>query len=178
VAARAGADAKLRALADALADVLRAANVASGEPGLETVANSAVGTLYWHVEQAHRLVLTRVSGGNRADGDRLHELWSDNLEDTSWNVQVLANEKRAASVVVSVAADGDTATITLPGGADCEAGRIAGSGVFWVADEVGEVIARAPAWPGVGRALADHYELPSDTAVVVEYAGTVAEGQR
>lgn len=74
------------------------------------------------------------------------------------------------SVLVTVAADGDTAVVDLPGGLTCQAGRVADSGLYWVADEVGTVVAHSPFWPEVGHILARAYGYLTDIAVVVEYA--------
>jgi hypothetical protein len=63
--------------------------------------------------------------------------------------------------------------VTLPGdGTLYEAGRVSGdSDLFWVTDDTGDVIGHVvPAWPAVGRTLADYAGLhETDAPVVVEY---------
>lgn len=163
-------DAALRALADELGHLLYVMNIVSGGPAedLRQVAHSGEARPFWHVEQAHILLLTQLTG-DPADGQRLHDLWSGTLEDTAWNQRILADQKRARRVLVTVAADGDTATIDLPDGPRCHAGRVADSGLFWVADTLGTVIGHSSAWPGLGRVAANAYAVPHDIAVVVEY---------
>lgn len=162
-------DKVLRTLADQFGQLLYVLNVVGDDLPGRDLAWSEEGKPYWHAERAHTAVLT-VLTGNAEDGRRLHDLWSDCQEDTAWNLKTLAEQKRAESVIVTVAADGNTAKVVLPGGLDCDAGRVAETGLFWVADEVGDVIGHDPAWPGIGRKLADHYRYPDNTVVLVEYA--------
>jgi hypothetical protein len=144
-------------------------NQVSVNEGLRYLGSDAKGTPQGHIRQAHRAVLTLLTGSPE-DAEALDDLWAENFEDTTWNREVLARQKRAASVIVTVAADGDTATVVLPGGLDCKAGRVGGdSGLFWVADEMGDVIGRSPTWLGVGELLAKHYGYPPE-AVELEYA--------
>lgn len=160
----------LTLLADECGWLLYVLNVASGNRDIGWVASSRDDTAYGHAERAHTAVLTLLAD-NAEDGRRLHELWSGNQEPTAHNLRVLTEEKRAAAVIVTVAADGDTATITLPDEANLHtAGRVQDEGLLWVADPSSEVIGHNSAWIGIGELLVRHYEYPTDTAVIVEYA--------
>lgn len=165
-------DRLLRTLADELARLLFMLNVASGGPGMWWLASSEPDTPYWHVERAHIAVLTLLTG-DHGDAVRLHDLWSDNHADTAWNLRVLADQKRAESVVMTVAADGNTATIALPDGREGTAGRVgAAVGTVWVNDtETGTIVGHAPAWAEAGALLAArHGYHPNTTPVIVDYA--------
>jgi hypothetical protein len=165
----------LEVLADEFGWLLYVANMVSAHDSIWSVTSDVEGRPYWHVQRAHIAVLTLLTG-SEDDGERLHELWAGNQADTAHNRKVLAEEKRANSVIVTVAADGNTATVVLPGGLDCEAGRVGDdSGLFWVADEMGDVIGHSPAWLGVGELLAKHYGYPPE-AVELEYAETEPTG--
>lgn len=160
----------LSLLADEWGRLLHVLNVASGHPDLHWVATSSADSVYGHAEGAHIAVLTLLAG-NGDDGRRLHELWSDNQETTEHNMRILVQDKRAASVIVTVAADGDTATLTLPGNTEqYTAGRVEGQGLLWVADPEGEVIGHRSAWTALGQLLIGHYFYPANTPVIVEYA--------
>lgn len=178
--ARGDRDLVLRELSDELARLLYVLNIVSEVPGLTWAATSAQGLPYWHAERAFEALLTLLTG-NEADGRRMRDMWSENQETTAWNLKMLAGEKRAASVLVAVAADGNTARVTLPGdGTLYEAGRVGGdSGLFWVTDEMGDVIGHAPAWLGVGRKLAEYYGLhETDAPVAVEYLADAQQQAR
>lgn len=164
-------DTALRDLADACAWLLYVMNIVGDNvpPGVASLARQDDGLPYQYAVDAHRAVLTVLTGESN-DAARMQQLWSENHEDTAWNLRQLVEQKRFESVRVVVAADGNTATVRLPGGLDCEAGRVADGGLFWVADEMGDVIGHAPAWDGIGRTLAGHYGYSSGTAVLVEYA--------
>jgi hypothetical protein len=90
----------LRELSDELGRMLYVLNIVSETPGLTWAATSANGMPYWHAERAFQALLTLLTG-NETDGARMRELWSENQEDTAWNLTVLAVEKREASVVVT-----------------------------------------------------------------------------
>lgn len=160
----------LSLLADEWGRLLSVLNMASSHPDLNWVATSSADSVYGHAEGAHTAVLTLLAG-NGDDGRQLHELWSDNQETTEHNMRVLAEDKRAASVIVTVAADGDTATITMPRNAEqYTAGRVEGQDLLWVADSDGEVIGHRSAWTALGQLLIGQFFYPADTAVIVEYA--------
>lgn len=167
-------EAKWREAADLLSGVLYELNIAAGDDGPHELATSREGTAYWFVERALMAALLGVTGGNEADAWRLRELWADNQEDTAYNLGVLAAEKRAASVIVTMAADHKSATVMLPGGIDCTAGQLEGGELVWVADEVGSEIGTGLDYEQVARLLADHYGYPPETAVVVEYLPSLA----
>lgn len=164
-------------LADTYAWLLYVMNMVGDNvpQGVTSLAQQSEGLPCQYAVDAHRAVLT-VLTGEANDAARVHDLWSDNHESTAWNLRQLAEQKRGESVRVVVAADGNTATVRLPGGLDCDAGRGADGGLFWVTDEMGDVIGHAPAWDGIGRTLADHYGYRPSTAVLVEYAEDRAQG--
>lgn len=95
--AEADRDVLLSELADEYAHMLYVLNRASGAPELNWLASSFRNTAYWHAERAHTAVLTLLSG-SKADGRRLHELWSDNHQNTAYNLRLLAAEKRHESI--------------------------------------------------------------------------------
>lgn len=168
----------LSLLADELGGLLVILNAASGgNAGLWALAASAEGGPYWHAGRAHQHVLALLAG-NREDGYLLHELWSDNQESTQYNLALLQQTKEDTAVVVRVAADGDSATITTPGSIDpAVAGRTEGSGgLFWVtALGSDDVIGHEPSWAGVGHLVARYHNYPEDTRVIVDYSQPAAE---
>lgn len=160
----------LRNLADEYGFLLYVLNMASGAKPLRSVAHSAQGLPYWHAEQAHIAVLTLLTG-SAEDARAVHGYWSDNQEDTEWNLKVLAEDKRARSVVATVAADGDSAKFAMPDGTELDGGRMGDpSGVFWGADEMGDVVAHGSTWGEVASKLVEHGGYGVDTPVIVEYA--------
>lgn len=171
-------DTALRELADEFGQLLYLLNMCGDNvpDGVPVLSTQSPGSIYQHAIDGHVAALTMLTG-NGKDARRLHDLWSDNFEATEHNLTVLVAEKRAESVVVVVAASGNTASVTLPDGTSVAAGRVADSGVFWVADENGSVVGRSPAWPGIGRVAADWHGY-GDAAVVVEYAADGARGAR
>jgi hypothetical protein len=155
-------------LADEFGHVLYMLNVMSDSPYLRSVASESEGKPYWHAGKAHVAVLTLLTG-SAEDGRAVHDYWSGNQEDTVHNLGMLAQDKRAASAIVTVAADGNTAMIELPSLGELTAGRVANGGLFWVADEVGTVVGHGSSWAEVGTLLATHYGH-GDAPVIVEYA--------
>lgn len=166
----------LMLLADEIADLLIILNqVSGGGAGLWTLAVSAEGGPYWHAGRAHQYVLALLTG-TLEDGYLLHELWSDNQEPTAHNVELLQQHKQGNAVVVRVSADGNTATITIPGSDEhSNAGRVAESGLYWVtALGSDDVIGNDSSWPGVGHLVASYYNFPPDVRVIVDYTAPTA----
>lgn len=176
--ARSDRDKVLVALADEFARMLYVLNLVSAGDGLARLASDREGYPYHYAQRAHVAVLTLLTG-SAVDGRRVHELWSSNSEDTAWNLAVVADEKRAASVVVTVAADGNGATVALPGDpTDYLVTRKAwDSALFEVRDEVGDVVGTALEFAALGTALAGHYRLKADVRVIVEKAKGHKEGE-
>lgn len=169
-------DTVLAALADELQQVVYRMNMLGVDGVARFLAGGSENQPYWHVLRAHTAVLT-VLTGSEADGEALHELCMDNWDDTAWNLRNLADDKRARTVTVRVAAGENTATVTLPhGAAEYKAGRVGGYlRLFWVADDEGDVVGNSPTWQGVGETLAKAY-MYADPIVVVEYAEADSTG--
>lgn len=172
--AAANRDAALHSLADEFGFVLYVLNAVSGADSLHKLASSSEGMPYRHAEKAHVAVLTLLTG-SRDDALAVHDLWSGNQEDTAHNLEVLTERKRAESVVVTVAADGNTATFAMPDGGQQDGGRMGDpSGVLWGTDEGGDVVAHGSSWPEVATKLAEYAGWGADTPVIVEYAADQA----
>lgn len=170
VATSADRNQALTELADELADLLVVLNAASGGgSGLWTLAVGTEGGPYWHAGRAHMHVLGLLVG-NIEDGYTLHELWSDNQEPTARNLPLLHQHKRTNALVITIAEDGNTATVTAPDGGVCHAGRTGGGGLYWVtAANSDDIIAHNPSWQGIAHQVIDYYNFPADTRVIVEY---------
>lgn len=161
-------------LADEFGYLLYVLNAVSGASELRGVASSSEGMPYWHAERAHVAVLTLLTG-SAEDGQALHDHWSGNQEDTTWNLKLLAEDKRARSVVVTVAADGDTAKFLMPDGTEQDGGHMGEpAGVLWGTDESGDVVAHGSCWSEVATKLIEHGGYGVDTPVIVEYAADQA----
>lgn len=169
-------DQLLRKLADRLGHLRSTLNTVSGSPGLSWLGSSTHGMPYWHAEKAHTAALTLLTG-NPDDGRRLADMWVNNYEPTEYNQRLLTAEKRDESIIVTFAADGETATIRTPDGSEHDVGRVMGGGLFWVGGEKGNTeqdiaIGHHGAATALAHIVMDYHGYDADTPVIIEYDQT------
>lgn len=165
--------AKHLATAEMLLDVRRALNLA-GSDQTYYYGMQAEGKPYWHVHEALRFALVKLTGSEQGAA-RVDELCLSNGENVAYNLAEWRKEViRSRTVTVDVYDDGATADIHHPAASPYFSGRAGRmgtqDGLLWVADETEEgekVIGHAPTWTAAALLLATHHGLPPDTPVEV-----------
>jgi hypothetical protein len=163
-------EAMLCDLADEFAYMLAVLNRLSGARTLKSLSDGHAGRPYWWARSAFVAVLTLLTG-SEDDAWVVADLWSDNQVSTAHNLGLLAADKAARTVVVTVTPSGNTAEVRMPDGSRSDAGRMDDpDGRYWGTDGKGNTATYAPTWGCLARRLADFHGYGPDVIVKVEFA--------